>query len=410
MSEVVKKLQERRLAVWEQAKAIADRGAEEGRNLTGDEERQWTEANAELDALDKRCQDILSGEQRAKDTADAMDRLTGKTVVDRSGSPGAPTGQDPELRKFLRGETRSYELGGISRAEYRNLLDSNVPLPTSFVGQLYSFLVDTSSVRRANPKVFSTMSGESLVVPVSSAEGQAVWTAEAGTLTAHDPTFTSVTLGGYKLAKIIQMSSELIKDEGFDVEGFLAESAGRNIGIAADTAYVAGTGTTQPTGFLTAATVAITAATGSGSTVGLPTAGPYTAGDVFIELFHSVIPQYRPRASYIMNDSTVKLARKVKDTIGQYIWQPGLQAGEPDTILGRPVFADPNMPAIGVGTTPIAFGDFGGYFIREVMPIRFERSDDFAFGTDMVAFRAIFRTDGKLADTSAVKLYQTGAS
>jgi HK97 family phage major capsid protein len=237
-----------------------------------------------------------------------------------------------------------------------------------------------------------------------------VWTAEGGSLTAHDPTFTSVTLGAYKLGKLIQISRELLADEGFDVVGFLAESAGRNLGIASDAAYVNGTGTNQPTGFLTSATVAITAATGTGSTVGLPTSGAAVAGDVLISLFHSVIPQYRPRASFLMHDQTIMQVRKVKDTIGQYLWQPGLQAGEPDRILGRPVYADPNMPQIGVSTTPIAFGDFGGYFIRDVTPIRFERSDDYAFGTDLVSFRAVMRTDGKLADTSSIKTYSTAAS
>jgi HK97 family phage major capsid protein len=87
-----------------------------------------------------------------------------------------------------------------------------------------------------------------------------------------------------------------------------------------------------------------------------------------------------------------------------------LVAGQPDTILGRPVFADPHMPAIGVSTTPIAFGDFGGYFIRDVTPIRFERSDDFAFGSDLVSFRAIYRTDGIQGDLQAIKLYSTAAS
>lgn len=414
MSEVVKNLQERRLSVWETAKGIADRAADEGRNFDGNEERQWTEANAELDALDTRIQALLAGEQRAKDAGDAMDRLAGKPVTDRSGKGGAPqvdeSKVEAELRSFLNGETRRYDLPTISRAEYRTLLDASVPLPTSFVGQLYSYMVDTSSIRQANPRVFNTSSGEPLVIPVSSAEGQAVWTAEGAALTAHDPTFTNVTLGAYKLGKLIQISRELLDDEGFDVTGFLAESAGRNLGIASDAAYVNGTGTNQPTGFLSAATVGITAATGTASTVGLPTSGAYAAGDLFIELFHSVSVPYRPRASWVMNDTTIKFARKVKDTMGQYLWQPGLQAGEPDRLLGKPVYADPNMPSIGVSTVPIAFGDFNGYFIREVAPIRFERSDDFAFGTDLISFRAITRIDGKLGDTNAIKTYETAAT
>lgn len=409
MSEIVTRLQERRQSVWEQAKRIADLAAEEERSFSGEEERQWRELDSELDALDKRITDILNGEQRAKDAEDQVAKLAGKPV-ERGGGAGSPVDEAAELRRFLKGETRVYELALPNAVERRSLLDSNTPLPTSFVGQLYRYLVDTSSIRQSNPTVFSTSSGENLVVPRSTAEGSATWTGEAAALTASDPTLSSVTLGAYKVGKLIQVSTELLADEGFDVIGFMAEHAGRNIGIAVDTAYVAGTGTNQPTGFVGAATVALTAATGTGSTTGLPTGGASIAADVLIDLYHSVIPQYRPRSCFIMNDSTIKVVRKLKDTTGQYIWQPALVAGQPDTVLGRPVFADPNMDAIGVTKKPIAFGDFAGYFIRDVTPIRFERSDDFAFGTDLVSFRALYRTDGKLADTNAVKVYQTAAS
>lgn len=428
MSDVAKRLQERRLNVWEQLKGIADLAAEEKRNMTGEEERQWDEGNAEMEALDKRIQDICAGEQRAKDQADAMDRLAGKPVQratkETSQQSGGGNADGDALADELRNwitmknpapyfEFRGSEWIGSNRwtdAEYRSLLDSNTPLPTSFVGQLYSYLVDTSTIRQANPRVFTTQSGDELVVPVSTAEGVAAWTAEGGSLTASDPTFTSKTLHAYKLGKLIQISTELLEDEGFDVVGFLAESAGRNLGIASNTAYVTGTGTTQPTGFLADATVALTAATGTGSTTGLPTTGAYVGGDVLIALYHSIIPQYRPRASWLMHDQTIMQVRRVKDSIGQYIWQPGLQAGEPDRILGRPVYADPAMPQIGASTTPIAFGDFGAYFIRDVSPIRFERSNDFAFGTDLITFRAVMRTDGVLGDVNAIGVYQTAAS
>lgn len=416
MSETVTRLQERRQKVWAEAKALADRAADENRNFDGPEESKWRELDSELDALDSRIQDILKGETRAKEAEDSVARLAGKPVDNAAGSGesrgGGKTAEQEatEVRAFLRGETRTYELALPSAVERRTLLDSNVPLPTSFIGQLYKFLVDTSSIRQANPSVFSTSSGENLVVPRSTAEGSAVWTGEGAALTAGDPTISSVTLGAYKVGKIIQISSELLADEGFDVVGFLAESAGRNIGIAVDTAYVVGTGTNQPTGFVGSATVGITAANGTGSLVGLPTSGASIGADVLIDLFHSVIPQYRPRGSFLMADSTIKVVRKLKDSTGQYIWQPALVAGQPDTILGRPVYADPNMAAIGTSTKPIAFGDFGGYFIRDVTPIRFERSDDFAFGNDLISFRALYRTDGKLGDTQAVKTYLTGAS
>jgi HK97 family phage major capsid protein len=412
----VKKLSDRRAQIWESAKAVADRASEENRNMSGEEDRQWNEWMAEMQSIDNRVQDILTGEERAKTAEQRVAALTGQAP-----DPSAPQGggavvqqsaeqEAAELRRFLTGEIRSYELRLPTAIERRTLLDNSAPLPTSFVGQLYRYLVDTSSIRQTNPTVYSTSSGENLVVPRSTAEGAATWTAEGSNLTANDPTFSSVTLGAHKLGKLIQVSSELLADTGFDVVGFMAEHAGRNLGIAVDAAYVAGTGTNQPTGFLTTAVTALTAATGVGSTTGMPTGGAVVGADVLVELYHSVIPQYRPRSSFVMNDATIKVIRKLKDSTGQYLWQPALVAGQPDTILGRPVFADPHMPTIGVSTTPIAFGDFGGYFIRDVTPIRFERSDDFAFGSDLVSFRAIYRTDGNQGDLQAIKLYSTAAS
>ena len=412
MSELVNRLQDQRNTVWDKAKAPADTAAEEARSFTAEEERQWTEMDSELDALDKRIQDILKGEQRAKDAEDAVNRLAGKQPAQRGGVEAPqPHQESEELRKWLRGESgRTYELRLPNAVERRDLLTSSAPMPTSFIGQLYRYLVDTSSMRQTNPTVFTTNSGEALVVPRSTAEGSATWTAEGQPLSESDPTLSSVTLNAYKVGKLVQISAELLADEGFDVAGFIAEHAGRNIGIAVDTAYVSGTGTTQPTGFVGAATVALTAATGTGSTTGLPTSGASVGADILIDLYHSVIPQYRSRASYLMHDSTVKVVRKLKDTTGQYLWQPALVAGQPDTILGRPVYADPNMDQFGVSKKPIAFGGFGGYFIRDGTPIRVEGSDDYAFGSDLVSFRAIYRTDGKLADTNAIKLFQTAAS
>ena len=169
---------------------------------------------------------------------------------------------------------------------------------------------------------------------------------------------------------------------------------------------VSGTAATQPSGFMANATVAMTGAAGAGGLVGLPTAtgGDYGA-DILINMYHSVIPQYRPRASWMMNDATIKTIRKLKDTLGRFIWEPSLQAGVPDSILGKPVYANPAMPTFGVSTKPIAFGDFSAYYIRDVTPLRFERSDEYAFGTDLVSFRALMRTDGVLVDSNAIKLY-----
>jgi HK97 family phage major capsid protein len=416
---VLKNLQDHRLKCWTEATAIAEKAAVENRSMEGEEQRQYTQWTEDMDKTQETITRLLNAHKAIAQSGEEV-----RSIVDQPVDPGAQTvveyanggktaeQEAAELRTFLDPKNRggTYQLRLPTAVERRSLLDSTTPLPTSFVGQLYRYLVDTSSIRQANPTVFSTVSGENLAVPRSTAEGVATWVAEGAALTASDPTLSSVILGAYKVAKLLQISTELLADTGFDIVGFMAEHAGRNLGIAVDTAYVAGTGTTQPTGFLGAAVSGFTAANGTGSLVGLPTSGSAVGADVLIELYHSILPQYRPRATFVMNDSTIKVVRKLKDTTGQYLWQPALVAGQPDLLLGRPCLPDPHVPAIGTANTPIAFGDFAGYFIRDVTPIRFERSDDFAFGNDLVSFRAIYRTDGKLGDAQAVKVYTTGAS
>lgn len=112
-----------------------------------------------------------------------------------------------------------------------------------------------------------------------------------------------------------------------------------------------------------------------------------------------------------MADSTAGAVRKIKTSEGQYIWQPSVIAGQPDTILGKPVLTDPNMPAIAASAESVAFGDFSQYFVRLAGGIRFERSDEFAFGNDLVTFRALMRADAALVDlTGAIKTFTGGTA
>lgn len=417
MSEIAKRLRDRRQNVWEQAKALADVAAEENRAFSAEEQGTWDSLNEELDKLDTRIKAVLDGEQRSKDADAAMERIAGKPVENRA-REGAADSPDKELdakfRQLGRGEIRNVDvplpnaferrafMGGV---EQRTVLKANAPMPTTFIGQLYNYLVDTSTIRSANPTVYTTQTGENLTVPRSTAEGSATWFAEGAQITASDPTLSSVTLGAFKVGKVIYISTELLQDTGFDLLGFIAEHAGRNIGIAVDTGYVAGTGAGQPTGFLADAGLQTTS-------MGTGTVNGFVAGvngpDPLFDAYHGVLPQYRPRGSWLMHDTTVKVVRKLKDTTGQYLWQPALTAGNPDTLLGRPVYADPNMEQFGTtGKKVIAFGDFGGYWIRDVTPLRFDRSDDFKFDTDVVSFRVLYRTDGKLGDTQAIRALTT---
>ncbi|MEU4150836.1 phage major capsid protein [Streptomyces sp. NPDC026659] len=406
MSELVKRLRERRANVWEQAKALADKAADENRALSGEEEGEWQALNAELDALDKRIKNVLDGEQRAKDAEDAMSRLRGEPRKAANNGPQAQGSE--ELRTFLRGEgARYFDVVPNGPVDFRTLskltagAGGNV-VPTDFYTRLMAHLIETSAVLQTNPTVLNTTSGESVQVPKTTAHSTAAIVTEAGTISASDPAFGQITLGAFKYGTLIQVSRELLTDAGVDLEGYLSMQAGRALGNAFGTHMVTGTGTAQPRGIVTDATVGKTGAT----------AGGLIATDDLIDLQYSVIAPYRASSScyWIVKDATLATIRKFKGTDGQYIWQPSLVAGAPDMLLGKPIVTDPNVAAVGSTAKSVVFGDMSQYFVRLAGGIRFERSDDFAFSSDLVTFRALLRADAALVDlTGAVKVFQGAA-
>jgi HK97 family phage major capsid protein len=258
-------------------------------------------------------------------------------------------------------------------------------------------MIEMSGVMSASPTVLRTTSGENLQVPKTTAHGTAAITAENAAISASDSTFGQVTLGAYKYGRLVQVSRELVEDTAVDLLGYLARDCGRSLGNAFGAHAVTGTGSSQPSGVVTGSTVGVT---GAASVVGAFSA------DNLIDLFYSVIAPYRssPSCSWLMRDATVASVRKLKDTTNQYLWQPSMQVGSPETLLGKALYTDPNVAAVALSAKSVVFGDMSSYFVRMVNGVRFERSDDYAFNTDLVTFRAILRADGALVDTTgAVK-------
>ncbi|MFF7183265.1 phage major capsid protein [Streptomyces halstedii] len=415
MSEVAKALRDRRMNVWEQAKALADKAADENRNFSGEEESTWTSLNAELDALDKRIKAVVDGEQRAKDAEDAMAKLRGEPRG--KGGVSGDIGAD-ELRKFLTGDgPRFFDVRPQGPVNFRALSKATGgaggnTVPTSFYDRLVAHLIETSSILDAGATILNTSSGEALEIPKTTAHSSAAIVAESGTIGPSDPAFGMVTLGAYKYGNLIKVSRELVTDTGVDLEGYLAMQTGRALGNAFGAHAITGSGSAQPRGIITDATAGATGPTGV--TGGFGSQGTVGQGaDLLIDLFHSVISPYRKSAAcqWMMADATAGTIRKIKTDEGQYIWQPSVIVGQPDTILGKPVLTDPNVPAIGLSAESVIFGDFSQYFVRMAGGIRFERSEDFAFDSDMVTFRALMRADAALVDlTGAVKTFTGGAS
>jgi HK97 family phage major capsid protein len=419
MSDVLKRLKDRRLNVWEQAKAVAERAADENRALDAEEERQWIELNAELDALDTRMKAIANAEARAKETEEKFAEVEGRHVeAGKSGGDRSQTEQ--ELRSFLRGDNgapRFYDVQPAGPVAFRDLSKLTAgaganTVPTSFYNRLVAHLIETSGLMQLGPTVLNTASGESIQVPKTTAHSTAAIITEAGAIGESDPAFGQVTLGAFKYGVLIQVSRELVDDTGVDLEGYLAMQTGRALGNAFGGHLVTGNGTGQPRGVITDAGAGVTGPTGTTTTFG--SQGTVGQGfDLLISLFHSVISPYRssPSCGWMMNDTSASLVRRIKSTEGVYAWQPSLVAGAPDTILAKPVVIDPNVASPAANAESIAFGDWSQYFVRLAGGVRFERSDDFAFGNDLVSYRALLRGDGALVDlTGAIKTFTHSAT
>lgn len=401
--DMIKRLLEQRANVWEQTKELLDRAADENRELTAEEEVSFQRANADIDALDARRKTLEEQDRAASEAAEFLSTL----------GPKEPTPQErsvaDELRAAFKGEHREGYGTRLDPQEVRDLTVGTSTAggdtrPTSFSGRLWAHLIEVANVINAGATVITTDGGEDFGLPTTTAHSTAALTTEGSAISESDPAFVKRTLGAYKYAVLLQVSSELITDTGVDLEGYIARQAGRAVGNSFGTHLVTGTGTSQPYGIATGSTLGVTGGTG--------VTGAFT-GDNLIDLYYSVISPYRnsPSCGWLMKDATLATARKIKDTTNQYIWQPGLVSGAPDVLLGKPVYTDPNVAAVALNAKSVFFGDLSAYHVRVVNDIRFDVSTDYAFNADLITYRCTLRGDGTLLDrTGAIKHFVGAAS
>ena len=132
--------------------------------------------------------------------------------------------------------------------------------------------------------------------------------------------------------------------------------------------------------------------------------------DEVIDLFYSIKAPYRKNAVWVLNDSTVKAIRKLKDANGNYLWQPALTANTPDTLLGRPVYTSSFVPTIAASAKTIAFGDFSYYWIADRQGRIFKKLSELYAANDQTGFVATQRVDGKLILPEAIKVLEMKAA
>lgn len=267
-------------------------------------------------------------------------------------------------------------------------------VPDEFERTLVEAL-EEENMFRSLAHVIQTSSGERKI-PVVASKGSANWIDEEGPYVDSDDSFGQVTIGSFKLGTTIKVSEELINDSVFDLENYISKEFARRIGSREEEAFFTGDGNGKPLGFL--------AKTG-GADVGV-TAASATAitADELIDLYYSLKTPYRKNAVWILNDATVKAVRKLKDSTGQYLWQPSLTEGTPDKLLGRPVYTSAYMPTMAAGAKTIAFGNFKYYWIADRQGRSFRRLNELYATTGQVGFLGSQRVDGKLILSEAVKV------
>lgn len=261
---------------------------------------------------------------------------------------------------------------------------------------------------RAVSEVFSTDQGNPLSFPTTDGTAETgELIAENVTATAADPTFGTVALNAYKFSsKIVAVPFELLQDSTVDIEAFVGRRLMERIGRAENTYFTIGTGTAQPRGVVTGASAGKVGTTGQTLTV---------IYDDLIDLVHSVDPAYRGsgRARFMMNDASLKIVRKLKDTAGRPLFIPGyeLNGNMPDTLLGYEVVVNSDVAVMAANAKSILFGDFFQYKIRDVMGGTLFRFTDSAYAKlGQVGFLMWARAGGNLVDTTAVKYYQNSAT
>ena len=398
----INELREKRAKTWSAMELFLDTHRNDKGVLSVEDDATYSRMEKDLEDL--------TNEIKRMERKDAIEAELNKPV-------NAPLTEKPF--KNISDEDKTGRASNIYKKSFWNLMRSKVVNPTvlnaleegtnseggylvpdEFEHTLVEAL-EEENIFRTLAHVITTSSGDRKI-PVVASKGNASWVDEEGTITDSDDAFNQVSIGAYKLGTLIKVSNELLNDSAFDLEGYISKEFARRIGAKEEDAFFNGDGSGKPIGIFNAtggADVGVTAASATSITA-----------DEVIDLFYSLKAPYRKNAVWVLNDSTIKAIRKLKDNNGNYLWQPSLTAGTPDTILGRPVFTSSFVPEIKAGNKTIAFGDFGYYWIADREGRNFKKLNELYAATDQTGFVATQRVDGKLILPEAIKVLKMKAS
>jgi HK97 family phage major capsid protein len=387
----VKALLEKRANVWEQAKALIDRAEAENRDFTAEEKEQYDKMMAEMDELAKRAQRLEEAERLEKE----LQARANEPI--KAGVPGATPEKDK--REAVRAAFRTYLQTGVVLPELRDLaagVDASggyLVAPEEFVAEVIKDIDNVTFVRRI-ANVIPLKTSDSLGVPTLDTDmSDPDWTAEVGAISADTSmAFGKRSLTPQLLTKLVKVSMKLLRVSAVPAEQFVRQRLAYKFGAALENNFLNGDGSGKPLGVFVADANGIT--TNRDVTDGNTTTA--ISADSIIAAKYALKEGYRRNAKWIFHRDVLKEIAKLKDSDGQYLWRPGLTAGQPDTLSGLPVFESEYAPnALSAGAYVGILGDFSYYWIAELQALEIQRLNELYAANSQVGFIGRLWADGQ---------------
>lgn len=387
----IKELRDKRLDVWNKAKAFLDDHRKDG-VLSAEDDAVYARMEKELDDLAK--------EITRQEKLEAYEKEMAKNIT--TPLTTKPNNEVPvEEKKGRASDAYKKAMLDAMRCNFKrvsNVLQEGVDadggylVPEEYDKRIIDILSEENIMRKLGTTI--TTSGQHKI-NIAATKPAAAWIEEGGALQFSDATFSQILLDAHKLHVAIKITEELLYDNAFNLESYIVTEFGKAIANAEEDAFLNGDGTGKPLGLF--------AKTGGG-TKAASTDAP-TADD-FIALIYALKRPYRKNASFIINDKNIALLRQLKDNNGVYMWQPSVQVGEPDTFLDYKLYTSQFAP-----TNAIAFGDYRYYNIGDRGTRSWQELRELFAGNGMIAYVAKERVDGKLILPEAVQILSiTGKS
>lgn len=334
-------------------------------------------------------------ETKAAEAVNRADKLEARLNRPATGVPVNDNGTEIERKAFV-----NFARVGVERmsADEQKALTVSTDTaggylaPEQFMNELDKNLVLFSPIRSV-ARVAAASAGE-LLLPKRTGTLAASWVGETEDRTGSQPAYGQQKFVMHELATFVDVSNRLLEDSAFDIESELARDFAEEFGRAESLAFIAGDGVNKPEGLLLNDDV---------EQVQTASAGELDADDL-IDLFHALPSFYAANGTWAMNRATIGKIRKLKDASGAYLWQDAISAGNPGTILGRPVIEFPDMPNVAAGAIPVVFGDFrSGFRIFDRTAVSVLR-DPYTMQTKgQVRFHARRRVGGAVSKAEALK-------